>query len=54
MNTGRKIMNVAVVGCGAISDIYLENMIYTKWLLLLLRQVADVVLLTISDLSDVH
>lgn len=28
MNTGRKIMNVAVVGCGAISDIYLENMIY--------------------------
>ena len=27
MNTGRKIMNVAVVGCGAISDIYLENMI---------------------------
>ena len=33
---------------------YLEDMIYTKWLLLLLRQAADVVLLTISDLSDVH
>ena len=28
MNTGRKIMNVAVVGCGAISDIYLTNMIH--------------------------
>jgi predicted dehydrogenase len=28
MNTTQQILNTAVVGCGAISDIYLENMIY--------------------------
>ena len=28
MNAKQNIMNVAVVGCGAISDIYLENMIH--------------------------
>ncbi len=28
MNKERKIMNVAIVGCGAISDIYLENMMH--------------------------
>lgn len=28
MNTIQKVLNVAVVGCGAISDIYLENMIH--------------------------
>ena len=28
MNTTQQILNTAVVGCGAISDIYLENMIH--------------------------
>ena len=28
MNTEQRIMNTAIVGCGAISDIYLENMIH--------------------------
>ena len=28
MNTTQKVLNTAIVGCGAISDIYLENMIH--------------------------